>query len=380
MGNDMTLGREFPVNFKYQVRFTRGALDARNPALRDALSGESPRAGVILDAGLLASRPGLSDQIGSILAAIGVELAFPPLVVPGGRGAKTSWRWPLETLRRVSDSRLDRHSYLLALGGGSVLDMAGFAAAVAHRGLRLVRMPTTTLAMADAGIGVKNGMDMFGQKNFVGTFAPPWAVVNDFDFLETLAEDDWLGGVAEAFKVAIIKDRAFLDFLVAHAQELRGRNPGPMEELVRRCAEIHLDHIALGGDPFETGSARPLDFGHWSAHWLETRTNYRLGHGQAVAIGIALDSCYAFYSGLLDSHELELVLDALRGSGLPVWDAALAERDGAGRLRVMDGLERFREHLGGVLNITLPSGLGAKEEIHHVRPDLLENSMLRLRP
>jgi 3-dehydroquinate synthase len=275
----------------------------------------------------------------------------------------------------AGDLHLDRHSYILGVGGGAALDMIGFAASIIHRGLRLVRLPTTVLAQNDAGIGVKNGMDEHGAKNFVGTFAPPFAVVNDLAFLPTLADEHWLGGAAEAFKVAIITDADFFDWLAEAAPALRARDEAAMETLIRRCAVAHLEHIRTGGDPFEFGSSRPLDFGHWVGHQLETASGYRLGHGQAVAIGIAVDSYYAAKHSLLTADEFERVLAALRACGLPVWDDRLVARTPAGTLAILAGLDSFREHLGGRLTVTLPDGLGRRREVHQISPEIVEDAV-----
>jgi 3-dehydroquinate synthase len=240
-------------------------------------------------------------------------------------------------------------------------------------------VPTTVLGQNDAGVGVKNGMNEHGMKNFVGTFAPPFAVLNDFSFLPTLADRDWIGGVAEAFKVAIIKDAAFFYFLCAKAAAIRGRDMAPMKKLVRRCARLHLDHIRTAGDPFELGSARPLDFGHWAGHKLESLSAYRLGHGQAAALGIALDSDYAARRELISPEERQQILDGMSACGLPVWDPLLEQRRADGTLEILDGLAQFREHLGGVLTVTLPQGIGAKIEVHTMDPDLLERGVRALK-
>jgi 3-dehydroquinate synthase len=274
---------------------------------------------------------------------------------------------------------LDRQSYVLAIGGGAVLDMIGFVAALVHRGLRLIRMPTTVLAQNDAGVGVKNGMNEHGMKNFIGTFAPPFAVINDYALLKTLPDEHWLGGVSEAFKVAIIKDRDFFDFLCNNAASIGRRDQATMEELVRRCAILHLDHIAGNGDPFEFGTARPLDFGHWSAHKLETLSNFRIPHGQAVAAGIALDSYYAMKKGLIRNSDLGRILCGITETGLAVWYPEMGERDAAGALKIIVGLDEFREHLGGQLTITLPDGIGKKCEVHHVDVGLVEEGLFFLR-
>ena len=272
-----------------------------------------------------------------------------------------------------------RQSFVIAIGGGSVLDMVGFGASLVHRGVRLVRMPTTVLAQNDAGVGVKNGMNEHGMKNFLGTFAPPFAVINDFAFLSTLPGAHWTGGIAEAFKVALIKDREFFDFLCSNASAFARRQLGPMEELIRRCAMLHLDHIAKNGDPFEMGTARPLDFGHWSAHKLETLSEYRITHGEAVAAGIALDSHYAMKRGLISRADLSRILKALLDCGLSIWYPEMSERDGDGQLAILQGLRDFQEHLGGALTVTLPDSIGKKCEVHHVNVDDIEEGVLWLR-
>lgn len=227
-------------------------------------------------------------------------------------------------------------------------------------------MPTTVLAQCDAGIGVKNGMNLHGGKNTIGTFHPPFAVINDAAFLRTLSFEHWIGGVSEAFKVAVIKDAAFLDELCGGADRLRRRDEEWMRAVIRRCAKIHLDHIASSGDPFELGAARPLDFGHWAAHKLESMTGYAVGHGQAVAIGIALDCTYAAQQRWIEHAERDAILDGMQACGLPLWHPALDRRIDGDTLEVLSGLEDFREHLGGVLCVTYPRPLGAAIEVNDI--------------
>jgi len=255
----------------------------------------------------------------------------------------------------------------------------GFAASIVHRGIRLIRVPTTVLAQNDAGVGVKTGMDEHGAKNFVGTFAPPYAVLVDFAFLPTLKDKYWFGGISEAFKVALIKDAAFFTFLEESAGALRARDADAIETVIKHTARLHLDHIRTSGDPFESGTARPLDFGHWAAHKLEVLSNYRLGHGEAVAIGIALDSRYAALSGLLTDAEATRIVDTLRAVGLPVWDTLLESVTGSGEFEILKGLEEFREHLGGTLTITLPQGIGNKLEVHTMDTALILQAAAQLK-
>lgn len=377
--------QRFEVSYDFPVYFVNGVLDEGNPLLAETMDrleeGRKHRAVVYVDGGLSQARPELITDVKNYFHAHDdrLELAGSPIVIPGGPEAKKDWNLVKDVMWTLGNLHLDRQSYVLAIGGGNALDMIGFAASIVHRGLRLVRMPSTTLAQADAGLGVKNGMDEHGQKNFVGAFAPPFAVINDFDLLDTLSDADWISGVAEAFKVAIIKDRKFFERLRGDALALRRRDRAAMERTVRRSGEIHLNHIATSGDPFEFGSARPLDFGHWAAHRLEILSDHRLRHGHAVSIGIALDSCYAREKSLLSESELLGVLKALDDCALPTWDDLLELRSNDGILAVLEGIDQFREHLGGVLNVTLPDGIGRKIEVHHMNIDVIEKSVRYLK-
>jgi 3-dehydroquinate synthase len=306
-----------------------------------------------------------------------MRLAGPILVVPGGETVKNDARHVEDILRVIQDAGLCRHSYVFAIGGGAVLDVVGYAAATAHRGVRLIRIPTTVLAQDDSAVGVKNGINAFGKKNYLGTFAPPYAVINDFNFLPTLVDRDWRGGIAEAVKAGLIRDAAFFDYIEAHASRLLGRDLAVMEEVVRRSAAIHLAHIATGGDPFELGSSRPLDYGHWAAHKLEQLTGYRMRHGEAVAIGMALDTTYAFLSGFLPEHDWRRVLEVLRALGLALYAPELGQHvdDETHPACVLRGLGEFREHLGGQLTIMLLKGIGQPFDVHEIRRDTMVRSI-----
>jgi 3-dehydroquinate synthase len=373
--------QEIRVPFDYPVHFARGLFAPGNPLLARVLDrlgeGRAHRAAVFLDQGVAAAWPDLAAAAVDYFHARPerLSLAGSPRVVPGGEACKDGWGPTQEAIAALAELHLDRQSFVIAVGGGAVLDMVGFAASVVHRGLRMVRVPTTTLAQNDAGIGVKTGINAQGQKNFLGTFAPPFAVLNDFDFLETLPFEHWIGGVAEAFKVAIIKDADFFGFLHDAAAALRNREAGPMEQAVIRCAELHLDHIREGDDPFEFGSARPLDFGHWAAHKLEVLSGHRVGHGFAVAVGIAVDTVYAARAGRLSAADRDRILGGFAAAGLPVWHPLLNRRAPDGSLAVLGGLDDFREHLGGRLTVTLPDGLGSRVEVHEMDRGLLEQSI-----
>lgn len=381
-----TLSQNFSVEYRFDVHFTRDVFAPDNEVLLDALRAgqgrQTARCLVYLDEGLVRHRIDLPRAVMAWFALhepAGVRLAASPEVVTGGEAGKQA----LSVVERVAETctRLGicRHSYVLLVGGGGLLDSIGFAASLVHRGIRQIRLPTTTLAQCDAGLGVKNAVNALGQKNLLGTFTPPWAIVNDARFLELLDERSWRAGVAEAVKVGVIKDAAFVRDLAAAATALRHRDLGRMEWLVRRCAELHLDHITGSGDPFERGSSRPLDFGHWSAHRLELLTRHQLQHGEAVAIGVALDLLYAVELGRLTQDDADLALGTLQEVGFRLWDETLDLKDAHGRRAVLGGLEQFREHLGGELTLAMPDGLGARRDIASFDEALFEKALARLR-
>jgi 3-dehydroquinate synthase len=370
------------VDFTYRVHFTEDFLAATNPLLAEVLTppwpGAQATALFVIDQGLMLHHPELIERIKAYTAATPhLKIPCDPLVLTGGEAVKNRLRPVSNLLRAINRSNLDRHAYVVAIGGGAVLDAAGFAAAVAHRGIRLVRVPTTVLAQNDAGIGVKNGINAFGKKNFLGTFSPPCAVINDFTLLDTLDQDEWRSGISEAIKVALLKDPEFFRFLEDSAERLRHRDNDAMRWLIQRCAELHLEHIATCGDPFETGSSRPLDFGHWSAHKLEALSGYRLRHGDAVAIGLALDATYCRLSGMLAEEPWRRIIGVLRNAGFVLFVPELKEKlDTPGHPRsLLHGLEEFREHLGGRLTLMMLTDIGEGIEVNEIDTNVLRQAI-----
>lgn len=371
------------VTFEYPVAFTRGVFGTDDTTLLRALSRREPdrehRAFVVAERAVADATPRLLDDVArwSKRQQGRVRLASAPLVVPGGEPAKNAPDLPAQLVQAFDAAGLDRHAFVIAIGGGALQDVVGFAAAIAHRGLRVVRLPTTVLSQADGGVGVKNGVNAFGKKNLVGTFAPPFAVIDDFEFLRTLPRRDAIAGMAEALKVALVRDADFFAWMDVEASALAALDERRVAHLVERCALLHLQHIATGGDPFELGSARPLDFGHWAAHKLESLTEHALRHGEAVAIGIALDVLYAASAGVLAPAAVEPILGLMDRLGLPTFHAALGFERGGRRL-ILDGLREFREHLGGELTITLPDAIGHGVEVHAVDERLVLEAIDRL--
>ncbi|GEO08404.1 3-dehydroquinate synthase [Segetibacter aerophilus] len=376
------LEQSFSVKFEYRVHFTSGLFDTTNTLLEDffkerQIEGMQQKILFVLDEGVAQSHPGLVDKINAYFDHFKtVKLAENIVLVPGGEKVKNHSYYNEFLINTVNDFGIDRHSYLAAIGGGSVLDMAGLSAAVAHRGVKHIRIPTTVLSQNDSGVGVKNGVNFKNKKNFMGTFAPPVAVFNDDQFLTTLTDRDWRSGMSEAVKVALIKDAEFFNWLELHAFDLSKRDLPTMNYLIKRCAELHLQHIR-SGDPFETGSARPLDFGHWSAHKLEQLTNFEVMHGEAVAMGIALDSVYSGLKGDISADEVRRIINLLINLGFDITHPMMEVHEENSPLLL--GLDEFREHLGGRLTITLLTAIGKGKEVNEMDWHLVKKASEQLK-
>ena len=370
---------QIPLTFKHRIVFTR---DVFGTGLRDLAevftdaTGEK-RGLILIEDAVARAWPGLESAAREGMRSIGFEIAG-LAVLPGGEQVKSDDALVREVWRLIDAAHLDRHSYIIAIGGGAFLDAVGFAAATAHRGMRLVRVPTTTLAQCDSGVGVKCAINGFGKKNWIGSFAVPYAVVNDFAFLQSLDLITQRAGLIEAVKVALVKDREFFEWIEARLAGLAALDAPLLEACVERSAMLHARHIAEGGDAFESGSSRPLDFGHWAAHKLESMTGGELSHAPAVAIGLALDVLYSVEVGLVPSALAERVLAVISGLGLATFHPALDQRDACGRRVVLDGLEEFREHLGGRLTVMMLGGIGRGVDVNDIDTDILGRCIDRL--
>jgi 3-dehydroquinate synthase len=367
------LQQSFSVRFEYKVFFTEHLFNRTNSAFKDFLNSQrtdtNKKVLFVIDEGVAQHHPALQNDIREYFKTIsGFTLVDKFITIEGGEQAKNNELLFYNLVDAVDLYGIDRHSYIVAIGGGSVLDVVGFAAAVSHRGIRHIRIPTTVLSQNDSGVGVKNGINYNFKKNFLGTFVPPIAVFNDNHFLTTLSIEEWRSGISEAIKVALIKDKTFFAWLQENANALANRHMPAMQYLIKRCAKMHLDHIA-GGDPFEMGSSRPLDFGHWSAHKVEQLSNFTVRHGEAVALGIALDSAYSYISGRLSESDAKMIVTLLRNIGFAITHP-LMEITG-NNSPVLKGLNEFREHLGGELTIMLLDAIGKGVEVHELDTNLL---------
>lgn len=372
--------QSFKVQYDYQLYFTSGLFTLENPLFAKLISDykefEPVKLLFVLDDGVKNHHPVLMNQIQSYCEGNKDNLRYTDTVVlPGGEQVKNSDSSIEAVLTAINENKICRHSFVVVIGGGAVIDMVGYAAAIAHRGVKLIRIPTTVLSQNDSAVGVKNSVNAFKKKNFLGTFAPPYAIINDSDFLETLQQRDWISGISEAIKVALIKDKKFFRYIADNATALKNREIESMQYVIYKCAEMHMQHIAQGGDPFESGSSRPLDFGHWAAHKMEFMTNYELRHGEAVAKGIAIDVTYAQLIGLITENDLQQILDVMVEIG---FDLSLPVNTTSEIESLLNGIEEFREHLGGQLTITLISALGVKHDVHKIDMKLMAEAVAKL--
>lgn len=376
------LQQSFNIKFEYKVFFTSGLFRLANPLFNNFLEGIAHGSNTrkilfVIDQGFMDAGNDIITEIREYFKVNqAVQLVPEIIMIPGGELVKNDIIYFDRILEAVNTCKIDRHSFLAAIGGGSLLDLVGYAAAVSHRGIRHIRIPTTVLSQNDSGIGVKNGINYFGKKNFLGTFAPPVAVFNDDFYLRTLNERHWRSGISEAVKVALIKDPEFFFWIEKNAAALVERDMEAMNYLIKRCAELHMQHIA-GKDPFESGSSRPLDFGHWSAHKLEQLSGFEVLHGEAVAMGMALDTVYSNLSGHLTDTESNRILDLLIKLGFELSHPIM--QISASNSAILLGLEEFREHLGGELTIMLLDGIGSGFEVHHIDNEILINASENLK-
>jgi 3-dehydroquinate synthase len=374
-----SVNMSFQVPFTHQLRFTRDVATDEFEVLLNTLEGEKgkpPKVMIVVDGDVythsecvrtLGERLVNSQQID----VVGNDNKICLLV--GGEAVKNTSTPVKKILTLINQYDLDRRSYIIVIGGGAILDAVGFAAATAHRGIRLVRLPTTTLAQADSGVGVKNAINYFGKKNWVGTFAVPWAVINDSALLKSLPDRDFRCGFSEAVKVSLLKSKMDFDFLCQHATKIRDRDMAYAFPGIQKACLHHLYHITQGGDPFEVLEARPLDYGHWSAHKMEPLSDYQLRHGEAVGIGVALDCIYSHLKFGFPQQCMVSVCRCLHDLGVPLWDETLNNADA-----ILQGLEEFRQHLGGRLTITMLRQVADPFNVHDIDVKVMRTAIEKL--
>jgi 3-dehydroquinate synthase len=329
---------------RYPVYVEPGGLGRLEPLVCEHLPGA--RVAMIADAGVHALLQ--TGRFGRG-AWEGTALTFPP-----GEPSKTREQWA-----RLTDALLaqgfGRDSGIVTLGGGVAGDLAGFVAATYMRGLPYVQVPTSLLAMLDASVGGKTGVDTPEGKNLIGAFHPPAAVLADPRVLATLPERDYRGGMAEAVKHGLIADAGYFAWMERDAEVLIRRDESALTRLVRRSVELKAEVVS--GDEREAGRRAILNAGHTVAHALEHATAYGLPHGEAVALGLVAECALAEGLGIAPAGLGKRVAGLLGRLGLPVRLAAPIDPE-----RVVRAMGSDKKNRGAKVRFALPRELGAMDE------------------
>jgi 3-dehydroquinate synthase len=288
-------------------------------------------------------------------------------ILPDGESHKT-----LRTAERVFDSLVDnkmnRDATVLALGGGVVGDVAGFAAACYQRGVALVQLPTTLLAQVDSSVGGKTGVNHPGGKNLIGAFHQPVAVVADTDTLATLPERELRAGLAEVIKYGCIWDAELFGWLEGRLQAVLAREPDALAHIIATSCRIKAHVVAQ--DERESGLRAILNFGHTFGHAIEAATAYEtLLHGEAVALGMLIATDFSHRLGFIDAQTLARLRALLGAAGLPI----RAPRIGAGRAQELMSMDK--KVLAGAVRLVLMQRLGRATLVADYPADLLHATL-----
>lgn len=273
--------------------------------------------------------------------------------IPDGEHSK-SLDWTNAIYTALLINSFDRKSALVALGGGVIGDLTGFAAATFMRGVPFIQVPTTLLAMVDSSVGGKTGVNHPMGKNMIGAFYQPKKVLMDLGALRSLPKEEFLAGMAEVIKYGVIRDAAFLDYLEKNREKILALEPEALEYIVRRSCEIKAEVVAK--DERESGLRAILNFGHTVGHAIETAENYTLRHGYAVAIGMVYASRLAHTTGLCDASVPERVEKLVRSYGLPADLSALGRRPSVAGL--IDTMQIDKKAEAGKVKLVLPKKIG----------------------
>ena len=275
---------------------------------------------------------------------------FEVCVLPGGEEQKTLGNVAI-IIDALVAARLNRDGLVLALGGGVIGDVAGFAAASYQRGIAIVQLPTTLLAMVDSSVGGKTGVNHPGGKNLIGAFHQPSAVIADTDTLSTLPDRQLRAGLTEIVKAALVADGAFFGCLEANLAKLLARDPAALEEAIRRACGIKAALVAE--DEREQGQRALLNLGHTFGHAIEAGSGYgQVLHGEAVAAGLVLAAELSARTGRITDTDAARVRDLLAAAGLPVDPPRL------GRARMLELMAMDKKVKGGEIRLVLLDALG----------------------
>ena len=251
-------------------------------------------------------------------------------------------------------SGFDRKTALIALGGGVIGDLTGFAAATFMRGVPFIQVPTTLLAMVDSSVGGKTGVNHPLGKNMIGAFYQPKKVLMDLSVLKTLPKEEFLAGMAEVIKHGVIRDAELFDYLDKNRDKVLALDPDALTHIIRRSCEIKADVVS--SDERESGLRAILNFGHTVAHAIETAEHYTMRHGYAVAIGMVYAARLAHRTGLCEASVPERVEKLTKSYGLPVNLSALSRKPSVTEL--MDTIQLDKKAEGGKVKFILPKKIG----------------------
>ncbi len=327
----------------YTVHVGSGAVELAGEAARRA--APSGRCALVADARVAAL---WGDRVTGVLAEAGMDVTR--AAFPAGEANKTRETWARLT-DELLEAGLGRDCCVVALGGGVSGDLAGFVAATYLRGVPVLQIPTTTLAMIDASVGGKTGVDHPAGKNLVGAFHPPCAVLADPCFLDTLPTGRRAEGFAEAVKHGVVADASYARWLAAKAASLLGAEADSVEQAVARSVEIKAEIVS--GDEFEAGRRQVLNFGHTVGHALEAASGYALPHGRAVAAGMVAEARIGEEAGVTAPGTADEVAALVRAFGLSARWPASADPTGLAALMSKDKKTR-----GGVVHVVLLEEVG----------------------
>jgi len=385
MTPDPLIQQKLATTIEYPVVFTENVFDPENPVLVRAMDrldeNRVHRAMVFVDSNVADLLPQITQHIIGYFETHSndIELAEEPRVIPGGEIIKNDMEVIGPLIAAMFDAHLCRHSFAILVGGGAVLDTVGLAASLIHRGIRIIRIPTTLATQISGGLGVRTAVNFDTRKNGAGTFAPPFAVINDWQFLYSLPDRDWVGGVVEAFRLAILFDASFFEELVTMVSTITQRRSEDIQHLIQRGASIYLQAMAELNDPFETRSGSPLDLGAWAAHRLEMLSNGEITHAEAMAMGLLIDARYAVEQEWMEESDFDRIYQAFAQLGLPLWFGELDLVGPDGNPEVFHGIPDFQEHKGGMLSIPFPTGIGSSREEHVVDLAMMEIALDQLK-
>jgi 3-dehydroquinate synthase len=342
----------YQLQESYPVINTEGLLDPGNRLL--AAQCPNMRATVVLDSNVDKL---YGARINAYLRAN--SISYSPVVL-----AATEMEKDLAAVLRIcaaaEETIAGRRDPFIAIGGGIVQDVTGFAASMFRRGVPFIRVPTTLIGIVDAGVGVKQGINWMGHKNFLGAFYPPQLVLNDLAFLQTLELRQWRCGLAEMIKMGIVRDAPLFGLLETHYSDFLSRQ---ITDPVRRTIDMAIMGMLEELQPniYEWDLERRVDFGHAFGHILEIQSQFSLHHGEAVAIDMALSTHIAYQRGECDENTLKRILLLLAKAGLPLYHVACDPQ------RIWNGLADVAAHRGGKLNLVVPTGIGSAAFLDRIK-------------